>query len=76
MEINFPYNKGTIMRPPFESGNYGRVHNFIWTLPVSCFARALLAWADSRPPDWIPRVDDIREVWRWSETTWARVRLR
>ena len=74
MEINFRYNKGAIVRPAFEDGNHGRVHNFIWSLPLSLHARALLAWADSRPTDWIPRVDNIREVLRWSETTWARVR--
>lgn len=74
MEINFRYNTGAIVRPAFEDGNHGRVHNFIWSLPLSLHARALLAWADSRPTDWIPRVDNIREVLRWSETTWARVR--
>lgn len=74
MEIDFPYNTGAIVRPTFEVGNYGRVHNFIWSLPLSVHARALLAWADSRPPDWIPRVDDIQCTFRWDDKQWRRIR--
>jgi hypothetical protein len=74
-KFEFRYNTGAITRCPFE-GEFGSVHDFVWRMRqvLSPDAVLFLGWAESRPPSWVPRVDDVKATFGWDDKQWRRIR--